>query len=127
MPVNEWCFSNGEFFPCLFRRAGVGPLLGTRTAGGFYGSMGGHALLDGGAVMVSEMTDWSGPEGKWIGEHRGMEPDIIVVNAPDQTHRGRDQQLERAVAYLLEELKRRPAPPPRLPSFPVKRSNTLDR
>jgi tricorn protease len=127
MLINEWCFSNGEFFPCLFRRAGVGPLLGTRTAGGFYGSMGGHALLDGGTVMVSEMADWSAPEGKWVGENRGMEPDIVVANAPDQVHQGRDQQLERAVAYLMDELKKRPPHRPGLPPLPVRQSNTLSR
>jgi tricorn protease len=127
MLVNEWCFSNGEFFPCLFRRAGVGPLIGTRTAGGFYGSMGPHPLMDGGMVMVSEMADWSGRDGKWIGENRGMKPDILVANAPDKTHRGCDEQLERAVAYLMDKLKKSPTPLMKLPSLPAKRSNTLDR
>jgi tricorn protease len=127
MLVNQWCFSNGEFFPCLFRRAGVGPLLGSRTAGGFYGSMGPHALMDGGMVMVSEMADWSGPEVKWIGENRGMEPDIAVANVPDQIHRGRDEQLERAIAYLLDQLKNHPVHPVKLPPLPLKQSNTLGR
>ncbi len=127
MLVNQWCFSNGEFFPCLFRRAGAGPLLGSRTAGGFYGSMGPHSQMDGGMVMVSEMTDWSAPEAKWIGENRGMEPDIAVANAADQVRRGRDEQLERAISYLLNQLKSHPAHPDKLPPLPVKQSNTLDR
>jgi tricorn protease len=125
--VNEWCFSNGEFFPCLFRRAGLGPVIGTRTGGGFYGSMGGHRLLDGGGVAVSEMADWSGPERRWLGEGVGMEPDIPVANPPDLVHRGSDPQLERAVAYLLEQLKQSPPPRPKLPPLPQDRNTTLSR
>jgi tricorn protease len=125
--VNEWCFSNGENFPCLFRRAGVGPVIGTRTAGGFYGSMGPHSLLDGGMAMVSEMADWSGQEGKWIGENVGMEPDFWVASPADSFHRRRDPQLERAVEYLLAELKKRPLQHHGLPTLPIKRAETLAR
>jgi tricorn protease len=125
--VNEWCFSNGEFFPCLFRRAGVGPVIGARTAGVWYGSMGGHALMDGGSVMVSEMADWSGPERKWIGENVGMEPDLAVADPQELVRSGRDPQLERAVAYLLEQLKKAAPARPRLPPLPQERGNTLAR
>jgi tricorn protease len=33
---------------------------------------------------------------------------------------GRDPQLERAIAFVMEELKKHPSPQPTRPSYPIK-------
>ena len=52
MLINGLAGSGGDMFPWLFRRADLGPLIGTRTWGGLVGITGGPALLDGAAVAV---------------------------------------------------------------------------
>ena len=53
-------------------------------------------------------------------EGHGVDPDIVVDNLPHTTFNGEDAQLEAAVKYLQEEIKKNPViiPPP--PPYPVK-------
>ena len=45
---------------------------------------------------------------KWIAENTGVDPDIEVDARPDLVAKGRDPQLEKAVEYLLDQLKKSP-------------------
>ncbi|MCK7526346.1 MAG: S41 family peptidase [Ignavibacteriales bacterium] len=40
MLINGWSGSGGDAFPDFFRKAGIGPLIGTRTWGGLIGITG---------------------------------------------------------------------------------------
>ncbi len=49
-----------------------------------------------------------------------MPPDIEVEQTPKDVIAGRDPQLERAIAVVMEELKKHPAARPTRPAYPVK-------
>jgi len=111
--------SNAEEFCDAFQRLKLGPVIGVRTWGGEVGSGGGYALIDGGQIYVPNYAAWS-PDGKWIIEGTGVHPDIMVEQDPQAVMEGRDPQLDRAIAYLKEEIAKRPVPRPTHPPFPNK-------
>ena len=118
MIVNEYAGSGGDYMPWMFRRAQIGPLIGKRTWGGLVGIGGTPILMDGGQVTAPNFGFYT-PEGKWEVENHGVAPDIEVEFDPAAWRRGGDPQLERAVEYLLAELKKHPRPPkPPRPPFP---------
>jgi tricorn protease len=95
----------------------VGKLVGKRTWGGLVGIGGYPELMDGGQVTAPHMAIWF-PSGKWEVENHGVAPDIDVEMDPQAWRAGHDPQLEKAVAVVLEELKKpRLAKPPR-PAYP---------
>jgi tricorn protease len=110
MLVNEYAGSGGDYLPYMFRRSQVGPLIGKRTWGGLVGIGGTPQLIDGGQVTAPNFGFYT-PEGKWDIENHGVAPDIEVEMDPAAWRRGGDPQLERAVTYLLDELKKNPPPP----------------
>ena len=58
------------------------------------------------------------PEGEWLIEGHGVDPDIVVDNLPHATFKGKDAQLDAAVKLLLDEIKRDPRAPPQPPGYP---------
>lgn len=117
MLVNEYAGSGGDMLPWLFREHKLGTLIGTRTWGGLVGITGSAPLVDGGGVTAPEFGIYDRTTGKWIAENTGVEPDIVVDARPDLVAKGQDPQLERAVQFLLDELKK-PRRDPRRPDFP---------
>jgi tricorn protease len=118
MLVNEYSGSGGDYLPYMFRRAKLGPLMGKRTWGGLVGIGGYPTLMDGGSVSAPHFAFYT-PEGQWDIENRGVAPDIEVDLDPKAWREGRDVQLEKAVAYLLDELKKNPPKPePKRPAYP---------
>ncbi len=115
--INGYAGSGGDFFPFLFRQAKLGPLIGTRTWGGLVGIRGGIPLIDGGSVTAPEFGIYDHRNGEFIAENKGVDPDIDVDLRPDMLVQGRDLQIERGVAYLLEELKKY-KPVSKRPAFP---------
>jgi tricorn protease len=73
-------------------------------------------LLDGGIVTAPPVGIWAENEG-WIAENKGVAPDIEVDQDPAAVRAGRDPQLERAVAYLMEEMKKNPEPEYKRPAY----------
>ncbi len=67
-----------------------------------------------------------GPEGQWLIEGHGVDPDIVVDNLPHATFKGDDAQLDAAVKYLLEQIKTKPVPVPPPPPYPIKRGGEGD-
>jgi tricorn protease len=118
MLINEYAGSGGDELPWLFRRFQVGPLVGTRTWGGLVGIGGYPTLLDGGSVTAPRVSIWS-PEGEYEVENRGVAPDVEVEVEPAAWRAGHDQQLERAVAMLMEQLAKSPPVAPKRPAFPT--------
>ena len=57
----------------------------------------------------------------WDVENYGVDPDVEVLNTPDDWAAGRDAQLETAVQLALEALDKQPPPvPPDPATGPVK-------
>lgn len=96
MLVNSWAGSGGDAFPYLFRRADLGPIIGTRTWGGLVGIAGAYQLVDGGGVTLPELALYT-PESEWMLEGVGLVPDIEVLEDPAALAAGTDPQLERAI------------------------------
>lgn len=63
-------------------------------------------------MATAAETGVYGPEGEWLIEGHGVDPDIVVDNLPHETFKGRDAQLEAAVKHLKELLARDPRPVP---------------
>lgn len=121
MLINSYAGSGGDLFPWMFKKAGLGPLIGTRTWGGLVGIDGGAQLVDGGMYMAPAFGLYDGRTGEWIAENVGIDPDIRVDLRPDLLAKGEDPQLDRAVQYLLDELKKNPPKPIADPAYPRQR------
>lgn len=117
--VNENSASDGEAFPEGFRRLGLGKIFGTRTWGGEIWLTSSNVLADRGVATAAEFGVY-GPEGAWLIEGHGVDPDVVVDNKPHATFRGEDAQLEATVRHLLEEIGKRPVSVPKAPAYPRK-------
>jgi tricorn protease len=117
--LNETSASDGDIFPAMFKKAGLGPLIGKRSWGGVIGITNRGPLIDGGSVNVPEFGHAS-PEGEWVIEGHGVDPDIVVENDPRSLLAGRDPQLERAVQEVLAAIAAEPRRLPDPPAPPVR-------
>ena len=54
-----------------------------------------------GASVLTPQVAWWDPQRGWELENRGVEPDIEVVNLPQDLARGVDAQLDRAIREVL--------------------------
>jgi tricorn protease len=118
MIVNEFAGSGGDMMPWLFRKAGIGPLVGKRTWGGLVGIYDYPVLMDGGSVTAPRVAFYN-LQGEWDVENNGTPPDIEVELDPQAWRAGRDLQLEKAVETVLEQLKKTPTPNYRKPAYPT--------
>jgi tricorn protease len=111
--------SDGEAFSEGFRRLGLGKVIGMRTWGGEIWLSGSNRQSDN-AVATAAETGVYAPEGKWLIEGHGVDPDIVVDNGPHATFEGGDAQLEAAVKLLQDEIAKEPRPVPAHPAYPDK-------
>jgi len=117
MIINEYAGSGGDMMPWLFRAAGIGPLVGTRTWGGLVGMAGAAMLMDGGMTGAPQSGFWN-PNGTWDVENHGVDPDIEVDLDPAAVKAGRDPQLEKAVEVAMDLLAKNPPPKHKKPAYP---------
>lgn len=119
--TNHYAASDGDIFSYTFKFYKLGPLIGERTWGGVRGIRGNIPLLDGGYITRPEFARY-GLDSKWIIENRGVQPDIVVENRPEQVVAGKDPQLERAIQEVMKAIeqnpKKLPPRPPALPPYP---------
>jgi len=115
MLIDETAGSGGDLLPWMFRKFKVGPIIGKRTWGGLVGILGFPVLMDGGGITAPNLAIWT--EDGWVVENEGVPPDIEVEQTPADVIAGRDPQLERAIAVVMEELKKNPPPAPKRPPF----------
>lgn len=118
--INEYSASDGDIFPYRFRATGLGKLIGKRTWGGVVGIYGSLPFTDGGDLRVPAEGRYSVDGKSWIIEGEGVEPDIFVDNDPAREFRGEDQQLDKGIEVILEELKTKGQTLPPPPAFPNK-------
>ncbi|HEX2534237.1 MAG TPA: S41 family peptidase [Chitinophagaceae bacterium] len=111
--------SDGEAVTEGFRRLGLGKVIGMRTWGGEIWLSSSNRLVDNGIASAAEFGVF-GPEGQWLIEGHGVDPDIVVDNLPFETYKGKDAQLEYAVDYLKKLIKEKPVPDPKAPAYPDK-------
>ena len=119
---NQETASDGEAITEGFRRLGLGKVIGMRTWGGEIWLSSSNRLVDNGIASAAEFGVY-GPEGKWLIEGRGVEPDITIDNLPYETYKGKDAQLEAAVDYLKKEIKDHPVDVTPAPQHPDKSFN----
>jgi tricorn protease len=119
MLIDETAGSGGDFLPWMWRKFGLGKLIGKRTWGGLVGTLGFPVLMDGGGVTAPNLAIWT-PEDGWIVENVGVPPDIEVEQMPADVINGRDPQLEKAIQVVMEELKKNPPKQPQRPPYPVR-------
>lgn len=117
MIVNEFAGSGGDALPWYFRKAGIGPLIGTRTWGGLVGIYDYPQLIDGGRVTAPRVAIY-GLKGDWEVENVGITPDITVEMDPALVRKGSDPQLEKAVQVVMDLLQKHPLPSHERPKFP---------
>ena len=105
--VDAWTSSDGEAFAEGIKRLQLGKVIGTRTWGGEIWLSANNVLLDNGIATAAESGVY-GPQGQWLIEGHGVEPDIVVDNLPRATFDGKDAQLDAAVHYLEERIRAEP-------------------
>ncbi len=116
--IDEFSASDGDIFPFRFKTLGLGKLIGKRTWGGVVGIRDPLPLTDGGNLFKPEFAPYSKEGKSWIIEGRGVDPDIFVDNDPAKEFRGEDQQLDRAIQEMQEELKTKRYDLPPIPPYP---------
>jgi len=117
MLINGLAGSGGDMFPALFRQAGLGKLIGTRTWGGLVGISGNPNLVDDGGVTAPTFAYYE-KDGTWGIEGHGVDPDIEVIDDPSKMLDGGDPQLDAAIEHMLKELDTHPYVPPARPAYP---------
>jgi tricorn protease len=118
MIINEMAGSGGDAMPWLFRKAGIGPLVGTRTWGGLVGHYTSAGdLIDGGSIGMPNLGFYN-LEGSWDVENHGVQPDYAVEMDPKLVREGHDPQLEKAVGVALDELQKHPVNYGQRPPYP---------
>jgi len=103
---NEDTGSDGEYFMTGFRMMKLGSTVGTRTWGGFM-AVNGFEMIDGGFVSTPVQGSFS-PDGKWLPDGYGFNPDLLVEEDPNAFQAGRDPQLDKAIELLNEEIQKNP-------------------
>ncbi|MER6525281.1 S41 family peptidase [Streptomyces sp. NPDC001508] len=111
--ANEFSGSDGDIVNAAIKALGIGPVVGTRTWGGVIGIDNRYHLVDGTRITQPKYAFWTEGD-EWGVENHGVDPDVEVVQRPQDWAADRDPQLDEAVALALATLETTPAktPPP---------------
>ena len=102
--IDNYSASDGDLFPYQFKKLKIGTIIGVRSWGGVVGIRGPLPFVDGGDLYKPEFAPFD-ENGKWVIEGHGVDPDIVVDNDPAKEYAGEDQQLNKAIEVILEQLK----------------------
>ncbi len=105
MLIDNYSASDGDQFPHAFKTLKMGKVIGIRSWGGVVGIWGSLPFVDGTDLRKPESASYSAAESKFIIEGVGVEPDIEIDNDPAKEYAGEDEQLNKAIEVVLEELK----------------------
>jgi tricorn protease len=117
--INQYSASDGDLFPYGFKKYQLGKVIGMRTWGGVVGIRGTLPFVDGADLRKPEFASYSSEESKWIVEGIGVDPDIEIDNDPSREYDGIDDQLNKAIEVILDELRNYKEQPP-IPAAPDK-------
>ena len=118
--LDEFSASDGDLFPYRFKKMKLGKLIGKRSWGGVTGIRGSLPLVDGGFLNRPEFSRYDNAGKEWIIEGHGVDPDIYVDNDPAKEYAGVDEQLNKAIEVIQDELKLHPQELPKAPEYPKK-------
>ena len=118
---DEFSASDGDIFSYRFKTLKMGKLIGKRTWGGVVGIRRFLPLLDGGSLNKPEFAPYAVDGKDWIIEGHGVDPDIVVDNDPAREFAGTDDQLNKAIEVILDELKTMGREIPPVPAYPKKK------
>lgn len=118
--IDQYSASDGDLFPYQFKTMKIGKAIGVRTWGGVVGIRGSLPFIDGGTLSKPEFAHYDTQGKEFIIEGRGVEPDIRIDNDPAKEYAGEDEQLNKAIEVVLEELKNNPKELPAVPAYPDK-------
>ncbi len=116
--MNEYSASDGDIFPYRFKKYKLGITIGKRTWGGVVGIRNSLPFVDGGFLNRPEFAPYLADG--FVVEGHGVDPDIVVDNNPVKEYAGIDEQLNRAIEELLNQLKTNEKSVPAIPPFPDK-------
>lgn len=102
MVMAEACYSNAHGTPWVYKHKGLGKLVGAPVPGTMT-SVNWITMQDPTMVFGIPVTGYKLPDGSYL-ENSQLEPDILVLNTPEQVMSGEDNQLHTAVITLLEEI-----------------------
>jgi tricorn protease len=103
--MNNYSASDGDLFPYSFKKHNLGTVIGVRSWGGVVGIRGSLPFIDGADMRKPEFASYSSEGDGWIIEGYGVDPDIVIDNDPAKEYAGEDQQLNKAIEVILEDLK----------------------
>jgi tricorn protease len=118
--LDQFSASDGDIVAYRFRQHKLGPIIGMRSWGGVVGIRGSLPLLDGGYLNRPEFSRFDLEGKEWIMEGKGVEPDIVVDNDPAREFAGIDDQLNKAIEAIKDQLARNPVKVPEPPPYPDK-------
>jgi tricorn protease len=119
--VDLYSASDGDLFPYQFKHYKLGKLVGVRTWGGVVGIRGTLPIIDGGLLNRPEFAHFDAEGKQFVIEGHGVEPDVVIDNDPAKEYAGEDQQLNKAIELILQELKTNPVNlPDKFPPYPNK-------
>lgn len=119
MLINEHAGSGGDMLPYMFRKFGLGTLIGKRTWGGLVGIGGTPSLMDGGTITAPGFAIWD-PKDGFIVENEGVPPDVEIEQTVKDVIAGKDPQLDKAIEMILKELDKQPKAEQKRPDYPVR-------
>ncbi|MEC7468842.1 MAG: S41 family peptidase [Pseudomonadota bacterium] len=116
--ADQYTYSDGETFTAAVKSLELGPVIGKQTAGAGIWLRGLNRLADNGMARVAELPVFD-MEGNWVVEGHGVSPNVEVDNLPHATFNGQDAQLEAAVKYLKNQLRKKPVKPLKPKAYPA--------
>jgi tricorn protease len=105
MLIDNYSASDGDLFPYQFKALELGTIIGMRTWGGVVGIRGPIPFVDGGTLYRPEFAPYGINGEGWVIEGFGVEPDIEIDNDPAKEYAGEDEQLNKAIEVVLEQMK----------------------
>ncbi|PKP25051.1 MAG: protease, partial [Bacteroidetes bacterium HGW-Bacteroidetes-22] len=118
--LDRYSASDGDLFPYQFKTMKMGKTIGVRSWGGVVGIRGPIPFVDGGYLNRPEFAHYAADGSKFVIEGHGVDPDIVIDNDPYKEFMGQDDQLNRAIKEITEDLKNWPKQLPQAPAYPNK-------
>ncbi len=118
--IDRYSASDGDLFPYRFRANKLGTIIGVKSWGGVIGIAGPVPLIDGGFINTPSFAPYAADGSGFIIEGDGVEPDIWLDNDPHREYMGIDDQLNKAIEVILEDIKKFDRWVPPIPAFPDK-------
>lgn len=96
-------YSNAHGTPWVYKHRGIGKLVGAPVPGTMT-SVNWETMQDASMYFGIPVVGYRLPDGSYL-ENQELNPDILILNTPEEVVKGEDAQLRKAVEVLLKDLK----------------------